>query len=98
MSVYGRAHTHGVPVTGGPEKADDDWDTDPDYVNDLPEKDTRWGSKIIQPEKGSALKNAPDLTTFAKQVQEQDQQALQEEYQAKRSLYGQKKENDEDNN
>jgi cortactin len=26
----------------------DEWDTDPDFVNDISEKDQRWGSKAIQ--------------------------------------------------
>lgn len=27
--------------------ADDDWDTDPDFVNDVTEQEQRWGSKTI---------------------------------------------------
>ncbi|XP_043561258.1 src substrate cortactin-like [Chiloscyllium plagiosum] len=26
----------------------DDWDTDPDFVNDLSEKEQRWGAKSVQ--------------------------------------------------
>ena len=26
----------------------DDWDTDPDFVNNVSEKDQRWGSKAIE--------------------------------------------------
>ena len=26
----------------------DEWDTDPDFVNNVSEKDQRWGSKTIQ--------------------------------------------------
>lgn len=26
----------------------DDWDTDPDFVNNISEKDQRWGSKTIE--------------------------------------------------
>lgn len=33
MSVYGRAHTHGLAdAKNNDQAADDDWDTDPDYV------------------------------------------------------------------
>lgn len=32
MSVYGRVAAHGVAATGQAEAADDDWETDPDYV------------------------------------------------------------------
>eukprot|EP00296_Roombia_truncata_P004241 JP440722.1.p1 GENE.JP440722.1~~JP440722.1.p1 ORF type:complete len:94 (-),score=22.77 JP440722.1:54-335(-) len=28
----------------------DDWETDPDYKNDVSEKEQRWGSKDIQPD------------------------------------------------
>mmetsp|Transcript_13867 Transcript_13867/g.17445 ORF Transcript_13867/g.17445 Transcript_13867/m.17445 type:complete len:96 (+) Transcript_13867:58-345(+) len=30
---------------------DDDWDTDVDAVNDISEKEQRWGSKEIQPDR-----------------------------------------------
>ena len=32
MSVYGRVAAHGVASTSSTDAADDDWDTDPDYV------------------------------------------------------------------
>lgn len=32
--------------SGGDE--DDDWETDPDFVNDVSEQEQRWGSKTIQ--------------------------------------------------
>ncbi len=27
---------------------DDDWETDPDFVNDISEKESRWGSKSVE--------------------------------------------------
>ncbi|CDW51776.1 src substrate cortactin; repeat in hs cortactin [Trichuris trichiura] len=36
----------------------DDWDTDPDFVNDVSEKESRWGSKTVE---GSGLQGAIDL-------------------------------------
>ncbi|CAB3984813.1 src substrate cortactin [Paramuricea clavata] len=27
---------------------DDDWDTDPDFVNDVSEKEQRWGAKTVE--------------------------------------------------
>lgn len=27
---------------------DDDWETDPDFVNDVSEQEQRWGSKTIE--------------------------------------------------
>ncbi|XP_078733800.1 uncharacterized protein LOC144948251 [Lampetra fluviatilis] len=29
-------------------EADDDWETDPDFVNDVSEKDQRWGAKTVE--------------------------------------------------
>lgn len=29
------------------ENADDDWETDPDFINDVTEEEQRWGSKTI---------------------------------------------------
>ena len=37
----------GANVTLG-DGDDDDWDTDPDFVNDVSEKEQRWGSKSIE--------------------------------------------------
>lgn len=28
--------------------ADDDWETDPDFINDVSEQEQRWGSKTIE--------------------------------------------------
>ncbi|KFD58033.1 hypothetical protein M514_01266 [Trichuris suis] len=36
----------------------DDWDTDPDFVNDVSEKESRWGSKTVE---GSGLQGGIDL-------------------------------------
>lgn len=30
------------------EKDDDEWETDPDFVNDVSEQEQRWGSATIQ--------------------------------------------------
>lgn len=30
------------------ELEDDDWETDPDFVNDVSEQEQRWGSKTIE--------------------------------------------------
>lgn len=29
------------------EQEDDDWETDPDFVNDVNEQEQRWGSKTV---------------------------------------------------
>lgn len=30
------------------DQEDDDWETDPDFVNDVTEQEQRWGSKTIE--------------------------------------------------
>ena len=35
-----------VADVGGDD--DDDWDTDADFVNDVSEKEQRWGAKTVQ--------------------------------------------------
>lgn len=37
----------GVNVEVPVENADDDWETDPDFVNDVSEEEQRWGSRTI---------------------------------------------------
>lgn len=36
---------HNVPQQSAAE--DDDWETDPDFVNDVTEEEQRWGSKTV---------------------------------------------------
>lgn len=41
-----------IGVSGGgkgpiEKPADDDWETDPDFVNDVTEQEQRWGSKTV---------------------------------------------------
>lgn len=38
----------GHDVDNGGNGADDDWETDPDFINDVSEQEQRWGSKTIQ--------------------------------------------------
>ncbi|EDW83735.1 uncharacterized protein Dwil_GK13516 [Drosophila willistoni] len=38
---------HQIQATSGPATEDDDWETDPDFVNDVSEQEQRWGSKTI---------------------------------------------------
>lgn len=37
----------GVNVDIPVENVDDDWETDPDFVNDVSEEEQRWGSRTI---------------------------------------------------
>ncbi|PNJ63821.1 HCLS1 isoform 2 [Pongo abelii] len=38
----------GHDVSVSVETQGDDWDTDPDFVNDISEKEQRWGAKTIE--------------------------------------------------
>ena len=40
---------------------DDDWDTDPNFVNDVSEKESRWGSKTVE---GSGRQEALRCVSF----------------------------------
>ena len=37
-----------MPEEKTEEKAEDEWETDPDFVNDVSEEEQRWGSKTIE--------------------------------------------------
>ncbi|CAD5210956.1 unnamed protein product [Bursaphelenchus okinawaensis] len=51
---------------------DDDWDTDPNYKNDISEKEARWGSKVIQ---GSGHQDALNMAELRAQVMKNDEVA-----------------------
>lgn len=40
--------TAGRDIDAGIAEADDDWETDPDFVNDVSEQEQRWGSKTVE--------------------------------------------------
>ena len=50
---------------------DDDWDTDPNFVNDVSEKESRWGSKTVE---GSGRQEALSLKQLRSQVKQEDVQ------------------------
>ena len=47
-----------VSIQPAKEEHDDDWETDPNFVNDVTEEEQRWGSKTIEGSgrTGAALK------------------------------------------
>lgn len=49
----------------------DDWETEPDFVNDVSEKEQRWGSKTIP---GSGRQAYIDMNTLREEVKQADQQ------------------------
>jgi len=52
----------GINVEIPVENADDDWETDPDFVNDVSEEEQRWGSRTV-PGSGRVLDHV-ELVTF----------------------------------
>lgn len=40
--------TAGLQIQNTTAAEDDDWETDPDFVNDVSEQEQRWGSKTIE--------------------------------------------------
>lgn len=45
MEMWKATAGHNVPQQINAD--DDDWETDPDFVNDVTEEEQRWGSKTI---------------------------------------------------
>ncbi|EGC30276.1 hypothetical protein DICPUDRAFT_93002 [Dictyostelium purpureum] len=86
MSVYQKTVSH-APASldkNNNTVEDDDWETDADYVNDIPEKDTRWGSKIIVKD-NDANKPMDEIRNNAFQKHDD---IVQKEYEDKKILYG----------
>eukprot|EP01133_Synstelium_polycarpum_P012505 gene12505-14678_t len=91
MSVYQKTVSHApasVKNDVNDVVDDDDWDSDPNYVNDISEKDSRWGSKIIRPEEVFTA-DTPNMQSLREKVFAKDAEAAKKEYEEKRSpLYG----------
>ncbi|TNN05048.1 Src substrate protein [Schistosoma japonicum] len=51
---------------------DDDWETEPDFVNDVTEKEQRWGSKTVA---GSGHQASIDMLALKEEVKEADRLA-----------------------
>ncbi|GAB6031279.1 hypothetical protein CHUAL_009079 [Chamberlinius hualienensis] len=62
-----------------PEQSkDDDWETDPDFVNDVSEAEQRWGSKTVEGSGRTAA--ALDLSELRVQVAKNDAEVKRKEY------------------
>eukprot|EP00297_Palpitomonas_bilix_P015824 CAMPEP_0113869372 /NCGR_PEP_ID=MMETSP0780_2-20120614/1500_1 /TAXON_ID=652834 /ORGANISM="Palpitomonas bilix" /LENGTH=99 /DNA_ID=CAMNT_0000854543 /DNA_START=36 /DNA_END=335 /DNA_ORIENTATION=- /assembly_acc=CAM_ASM_000599 len=55
--------------------SDDDWETDPDYVNDVSEKEQRWGSKEIV--KDTTELHQKGLSSLAEEVKKSAAESTQ---------------------
>uniref|UniRef100_A0A5F8HKR4 Hematopoietic cell-specific Lyn substrate 1 n=1 Tax=Monodelphis domestica TaxID=13616 RepID=A0A5F8HKR4_MONDO len=58
----------GHDVSVSVETQGDDWDTDPDFVNDISEKEQRWGAKTIE---GSGRKEHINIHQLRNKVSEE---------------------------
>ncbi|KAF7640206.1 SH3 domain-containing protein [Meloidogyne graminicola] len=54
--------------------ADDDWETDPTFINDLNEKESRWGSKTVE---GSGHQDSVQLDILRNEVLENEEKNKQ---------------------
>lgn len=62
--------------TNGNNKADD-WETDADFVNDISEKDSRWGAKTVA---GSGHQGSVSLDALRQEVVQSDSHLKQQQY------------------
>jgi len=77
--------SHGIADASKKEaQDDDDWDTDPDYKNDVTEKEQRKGSKLLNPDNVEHT----SMDQLRNKVIEQDSQISKTEYENKKVLYG----------
>ncbi|CEF70734.1 Cortactin [Strongyloides ratti] len=60
-------------------KDEDDWETDPDFVNDLSEKESRWGAKTVE---GSGRLDTFDVSQLRDEVVQADEIIKQKQYEA----------------
>merc|ERR1712146_239509 len=80
MSVYGRVHEHGAPATRGAVDDDDEWEPDPDFVNDVTEEEQRWGSVVTRYKE--VEKDAP-LDKIRETVLQEHSKTVDEQYRSK---------------
>ncbi|XP_071497289.1 src substrate cortactin-like, partial [Diadema antillarum] len=72
-----------VPVT---QDEDDDWETDPDFVNDVSEKEQRWGSKSVE---GSGRQESLNIHSLREKVKDEDAKLKEKELaNAPKASYG----------
>lgn len=71
----------GTNVKPNTAPQDDDWETDADFVNDVSEKEQRWGSKTVE---GSGKpKEALDLSQVRQNVVSKNETAVKQDYASK---------------
>lgn len=69
--------TAGHQIVQDQDQEDDDWETDPDFVNDVSEQEQRWGSKTIEGSGRTA--GAIDMRQLRQDIEQADANRLKED-------------------
>jgi cortactin len=74
------------PAVPPKPNADDDWETDPDFINDISEKESRWGARTVT---GSGHQESIRLDQLREEVLKSDRELKEKQDMPKPSLgYG----------
>ncbi|XP_004537321.1 src substrate cortactin [Ceratitis capitata] len=78
--------TAGLQLQNTQADADDDWETDPDFVNDVSEQEQRWGSKTVEGSGRTA--GAIDMEKLRFETEMADQEKKKKEIEEQNPGYG----------
>ncbi|XP_054747234.1 src substrate cortactin [Anastrepha obliqua] len=78
--------TAGLQLQNTQPEADDDWETDPDFVNDVSEQEQRWGSKTVEGSGRTA--GAIDMEKLRFETEKADQDKKRKELEEQNPGYG----------
>ncbi|XP_039970468.1 src substrate cortactin [Bactrocera neohumeralis] len=78
--------TAGLQLQNTQPDADDDWETDPDFVNDVSEQEQRWGSKTVEGSGRTA--GAIDMEKLRFETEKADQDKKKKELEEQNPGYG----------
>ncbi|XP_055300607.1 hematopoietic lineage cell-specific protein [Sitodiplosis mosellana] len=84
MEMWKATAGHNVPQQNNAD--DDDWETDPDFVNDVTEEEQRWGSKTIAGSGRTA--GAIDMTQLRAETEKADAELKKKEIEIKNPGHG----------
>ncbi|KAM7363328.1 cortactin isoform 2-T2 [Cochliomyia hominivorax] len=78
--------TAGLQIQNTATAEDDDWETDPDFVNDVSEQEQRWGSKTIEGSGRTA--GAIDMDKLREETEKADQEKKRKQLEEINPGYG----------
>lgn len=84
MEMWKATAGHNVPQQNNAD--DDDWETDPDFVNDVTEEEQRWGSKTIEGSGRTA--GAIDMAQLRQETEKADADVKKKEIEIKNPGHG----------